>query len=48
MSMIASARAWLNHRRTMSQLRGLSNEALEDIGLTRYDVTHTFGSRTSR
>lgn len=33
-----SFRGWLDARRTMSQLNSLSNQTLDDIGLTRYDI----------
>ncbi|AZN72183.1 DUF1127 domain-containing protein [Georhizobium profundi] len=36
-----NARSWLSRRRTMNTLRGLSNETLEDIGLTRFDVARS-------
>ena len=31
-------RGWLDARRTISQLNRLSNQTLDDIGLTRYDI----------
>ncbi|TPW29541.1 DUF1127 domain-containing protein [Pararhizobium mangrovi] len=37
-------RNWLSVRRTASQLDKLSNQVLDDIGLTRYDV-HMIGHR---
>ena len=33
-----SFRGWLDARRTMNQLNRLSNQTLDDIGLTRYDI----------
>lgn len=43
MNIFKPARSWLSRRRTLQQLRALSNEALDDIGLTRFEV-----SRASR
>ena len=34
MHLFTSARSWLSRRRTLNTLRGLSNETLDDIGLT--------------
>lgn len=31
-------RTWLDARRTVTQLNRLSNQTLDDIGLTRYDI----------
>ena len=38
MNPIRIAKKWLAYRRTMNELGGLSNQALSDIGLTRYDI----------
>lgn len=38
MNPLRFAKSWLNYRRTMNELGGLSNQALNDIGLTRYDI----------
>ncbi|MCX8997580.1 DUF1127 domain-containing protein [Rhizobiaceae bacterium BDR2-2] len=38
MNPIHIAKKWLAYRRTMNELGGLSNQALNDIGLTRYDI----------
>lgn len=38
MNPIRIARKWLAYRRTMNELGSLSNQALNDIGLTRYDI----------
>ena len=40
MNPIRLAKNWLSYRRTISELGGLSNQALNDIGLTRYDIRH--------
>ncbi len=38
MNPIRMAKKWLAYRRTINELGGLSNQALSDIGLTRYDI----------
>ena len=38
MNPIRIAKKWLAYRRTMNELGGLSNQSLNDIGLTRYDI----------
>lgn len=38
MNPIRIAKKWLSYRRTMNELTNLSNQALNDIGLTRYDI----------
>lgn len=38
MNPIRIAKQWLSYRRTLNELGGLSNQALSDIGLTRYDI----------
>ncbi|MCA1492759.1 MULTISPECIES: DUF1127 domain-containing protein [Sinorhizobium/Ensifer group] len=38
MNPIRIAKSWINYRRTVAELGGLSNHALNDIGITRYDI----------
>ncbi|MDX3925463.1 MAG: DUF1127 domain-containing protein [Shinella sp.] len=38
MNPIRLAKSWINYRRTLNELGNLSNHALSDIGLTRYDI----------
>jgi len=38
MNPIRIAKNWISYRRTMNELGNLSNQALTDIGLTRYDI----------
>ena len=38
MNPIRIAKNWMNYRRTMAELASLSNHALSDIGITRYDI----------
>jgi uncharacterized protein YjiS (DUF1127 family) len=38
MNPIRIAKNWISYRRTMNELGNLSNQALSDIGLTRYDI----------
>jgi uncharacterized protein YjiS (DUF1127 family) len=38
MNPIRIAKNWVSYRRTMNELGNLSNQALSDIGLTRYDI----------
>lgn len=38
MNPIRIAKSWINYRRTVSELGSLSNHALNDIGITRYDI----------
>jgi uncharacterized protein YjiS (DUF1127 family) len=38
MNILRSARNWYAARRTMNELRSLSNATLNDIGITRYDI----------
>lgn len=47
MNPIRLAKSWVSYRRTMNELRGLSNQALSDIGLTRYDI-RSIASRSFR
>ena len=37
-SILSKARTWMRARNTARELANLSNEALSDIGLTRYDI----------
>ncbi|MBD9386814.1 DUF1127 domain-containing protein [Rhizobium sp. CG4] len=38
MNPIRIAKNWISYRRTLNELGGLSNQALNDIGLTRHDI----------
>jgi uncharacterized protein YjiS (DUF1127 family) len=38
MNPIRIAKNWISYRRTINELGSLSNQALSDIGLTRYDI----------
>lgn len=38
MNIILKARNWMKSRQTAMELANLSNEALADIGLTRFDI----------
>ncbi|MCA1440186.1 DUF1127 domain-containing protein [Ensifer sp. IC4062] len=38
MNPIRIAKTWINYRRTVAELGSLSNHALSDIGITRYDI----------
>lgn len=38
MNPLRLAKSWISYRRTMNELGNLSNQALSDIGLTRYDI----------
>ncbi|MBD8554610.1 DUF1127 domain-containing protein [Rhizobium sp. CFBP 8762] len=38
MNPIRIAKSWINYRRTVNELGSLSNHALSDIGITRYDI----------
>ncbi|MGV8937099.1 MAG: DUF1127 domain-containing protein [Allorhizobium sp.] len=38
MNPLRIAKNWMSYRRTMSELGNLSNQALSDIGITRYDI----------
>ena len=40
MNPLRFAKNWISYRRTINELGGLSNQALNDIGLTRYDIRH--------
>jgi uncharacterized protein YjiS (DUF1127 family) len=47
MNPIRIARSWLSYRRTLSELGGLSNQTLSDIGISRYDIRN-IASRSFR
>ncbi|MGF9691624.1 MULTISPECIES: DUF1127 domain-containing protein [unclassified Rhizobium] len=47
MNPIRLAKSWISYRRTMNELGSLSSQALNDIGLTRYDI-RTIASRSFR
>lgn len=38
MNPLRIAKNWISYRRTLNELGSLSNQALSDIGLTRYDI----------
>jgi uncharacterized protein YjiS (DUF1127 family) len=48
MNILTQARAWLKHRHTVAQLRGLSNDTLDDIGLNRHDLLAGHRARFGR
>jgi uncharacterized protein YjiS (DUF1127 family) len=47
MNPIRIAKSWINYRRTVAELGNLSNHALSDIGITRFDI-HNIASRSFR
>ena len=47
MNPIRIVKNWLAYRRTLNELGSLSNHALNDIGLTRYDIRNV-AARTAR
>lgn len=47
MNPIRLAKNWINYRRTVSELDSLSAHALNDIGITRYDIRN-IASRSYR
>ncbi|RDJ13481.1 DUF1127 domain-containing protein [Rhizobium grahamii] len=47
MNPIRIAKSWISYRRTLSELGGLSNQTLADIGVSRYDI-RTIASRSFR
>jgi uncharacterized protein YjiS (DUF1127 family) len=47
MNPIRIAKSWLSYRRTLSELGGLSNQTLSDIGISRYDIRN-IASRSFR
>lgn len=38
MNPIRIAKNWMSYRRTIAELGNLSNQALSDIGITRYEI----------
>ena len=38
MNPIRIAKNWMSYRRTLAELGNLSNQALSDIGITRYEI----------
>jgi uncharacterized protein YjiS (DUF1127 family) len=47
MNPIRIAKSWINYRRTVAELGSLSNHALSDIGITRFDIRN-IASRSYR
>lgn len=47
MNPICMAKNWMNYRRTVAELGNLSNHALSDIGITRFDI-RSIASRSFR
>ena len=47
MNPIRIAKSWISYRRTLSELGSLSNQALADIGVSRYQI-HNIASRAFR
>jgi len=47
MNPLRIAKNWISYRRTLNELGSLSNQALSDIGLTRYDIRNV-ASRSFR
>lgn len=47
MNPIRIAKSWINYRRTVAELGNLSNHALSDIGITRFDIRN-IASRSFR
>ncbi len=47
MNPIRIAKSWINYRRTVAELGNLSNHALTDIGITRFDIRN-IASRSFR
>lgn len=47
MNPIRIAKSWMSYRRTLNELGNLSNQALSDIGITRYEIRH-IASRSFR
>jgi uncharacterized protein YjiS (DUF1127 family) len=39
MNITSRIQKWRNYRRTVNELSKLSNRELEDLGLSRYDIT---------
>ena len=47
MNPIRIAKNWISYRRTLNELGNLSNQALTDIGITRFDIRN-IASRSFR
>ncbi|SMC64871.1 DUF1127 domain-containing protein [Rhizobium sp. RU36D] len=47
MNPIRIAKSWISYRRTLNELGSLSNQALSDIGITRYEIRN-IASRSFR
>jgi uncharacterized protein YjiS (DUF1127 family) len=47
MNPVRIAKNWISYRRTLNELSGLSNQALSDIGVSRYDIRN-IASRSFR
>lgn len=47
MNPICIAKNWISYRRTLNELGNLSNQALTDIGITRFDIRN-IASRSFR
>ncbi|MCM2292774.1 DUF1127 domain-containing protein [Allorhizobium sp. BGMRC 0089] len=47
MNPIRIAKNWISYRRTMNELSSLSNQALSDIGVTRFEIRN-IASRSFR
>jgi uncharacterized protein YjiS (DUF1127 family) len=47
MNPLRIAKNWISYRRTLAELGNLSNSALSDIGITRYDIRN-IASRSFR
>jgi uncharacterized protein YjiS (DUF1127 family) len=47
MNPVRIAKSWISYRRTLNELNGLSNQALSDIGVSRYDI-RSIASRSFR
>lgn len=47
MNPLRMAKNWISYRRTLNELGNLSNQALTDIGISRYDIRN-IASRSFR
>ena len=47
MNPLRIAKNWISYRRTLNELGNLSNQALSDIGISRYDIRN-IASRSFR
>lgn len=47
MNPIRAAKNWINYRRTLNELGSLSNQTLNDIGISRHDI-RTIAARNFR